>query len=160
VTRRPCLVVAALLFAVGCSRSPSAPPAPADAGEKPSVPPAASIPPAPPSLEKAEVVALMETLARVHADHQKDCGRLTTELEAFEATRAGELVRAAPSAYAAIEADPPLAARLGHAMETIMTVSMACAKDPRFIALHARRRGLPASSAPPSTPPAPASASP
>jgi hypothetical protein len=104
----------------------------------------------------------METLARVHADHQKDCARLTTELEAFESTRAGELVRAAPTAYAAIEADPPLSERLGHAMETIMTVSMACAKDERFAAFHARRGGaaVPAPSAEPapSAAPAPSSA--
>jgi hypothetical protein len=83
----------------------------------------------------------MESLGRIHAEHAKDCARLTAELEAFEASRAGELVRAAPAAYAAIEADPPLSERLGRAMETIMTVSMACANEPRFAALHARRQG-------------------
>jgi hypothetical protein len=86
----------------------------------------------------------MESLGRIHAEHAKDCGRLTTELEAFEGSREGELVRAAPAAYAEIEADPPLAERLGRAMETIMTVSMACANEPRFAALHARREGKPA----------------
>ena len=102
------------------------------------------VPLARPAIAGGIALALMETLARLHSDHQKDCSRLTSELEAFETTRAAELVRAAPAAYAAIEADPPLAERLGHAMEAIMTASMACANDPRFIALHARRQGKPA----------------
>lgn len=134
-----------------------------DAGARPSAAPSASAPPGPPPLAKAEVVTLMEALAVLHAEHMKDCGRLATELEAFERSRAGELVRAAPAAYAAIEADPPLAERLGRAMETIMTVSMACASEPRFIALHARRQGKPVppasgSGAPPAqlSPPSPA----
>jgi hypothetical protein len=85
----------------------------------------------------------MESLALIHAEHSKDCGRLTTELESFEQSRAAELVRAAPEVYGAIETDPPLAARLGRAMETIMTVSVACSNEPRFVALHARRQGKP-----------------
>jgi hypothetical protein len=104
----------------------------------------------------------MESLALLHAEHMKDCARLTAELESFEKTRAGELVRAAPAVYGEIEADPPLAERLGRAMETIMTVSMACSDDPGFVALHARRQGKPppAMSAAPSASAPPRAAAP
>jgi hypothetical protein len=104
-------------------------------------------------------VTLMEALGRIHAEHAKDCGRLATELEAFEGSRAGELVRAAPAAYAEIEADPPLSERLGRTMETIMTVSMACANEPRFAALHARRQATLAPASPSASVPNAASTS-
>lgn len=164
--KRPSLAFGALLRGVlvlaslvaGCSRAPGASGTTGSASVKPPSPPAPSALPAPPVLSKGEVVSLMEGLARIHADHAKDCHRLTTELEAFEASRAGELVRAAPATYAAIEAEPPLAERLGRAMETIMTVSMGCANEPRFAALHARRQGQPMGE-PASPPPAPSAAS-
>lgn len=138
-------VVALGLVAWGCSRS-RAPTAAstASASAKAVAPPSASAPPTPPPLAKGDVVSLMEALARVHAEHAKDCARLASELEAFEQSRGDELSRATAPAYAAIEADPPLAERLGRAMETVMTASMACANEPRFAALHARRQGKPA----------------
>lgn len=138
-------LLASCLLVLACSRAPTEAPRVEDAGARASAAPTASVPPRPPPLAKTEVVTLMEGLALLHAEHMKDCARLTAELERFEASRAGELVRAAPAAYAAIEADPPLSERLGRAMETIMTVSMACANEPRFAALHARRQGKPAS---------------
>jgi hypothetical protein len=144
-------LVAACLFTLACSRAPKEAPRAEDAGARPSAAASPSIRPAPPPLAKTEVVTLMEGLALLHAEHMKDCVRLTTELERFEASRAGDLVRAAPDAFAAIEADPSLSERLGRAMETIMTVSMACANEPRFAALHARRQGKPASEAPSSS---------
>jgi hypothetical protein len=144
-------------LAGSCSRKPDPGTVPEDAGSRASAAPTPSAPPSgPPPLAKEEVVTLMEALGRIHAEHAKDCGRLTTELEAFEGSRSGELVRAAPAAYAEIEVDPPLSERLGRAMETIMTVSMGCANEPRFAALHARRQGelvpVQARGAPPTAP--------
>jgi hypothetical protein len=146
-----------LVVPLACSRAPTEAPAHRDAGAtQPSATVTASAPLGPPVLAKAEVVALMESLAKIHSEHSKDCARLTTELESFEQSRAGELVRAAPEVYGLIEADPPLAERLGRAMETIMTVSVACSNEPRFVALHARRQGkpVPAPSTASATPPA------
>jgi hypothetical protein len=155
-----------LAIPLACSRAPTEAPAHRDAGAtQPSATVTASAPLGPPVLAKAEVVALMESLAAIHSEHSKDCARLTTELESFEQSRAGELVRAAPEVYGLIEADPPLAERLGRAMETIMTVSVACSNEPRFVALHARRQGKPVpapstgSAAPPASVVPPASSS-
>jgi hypothetical protein len=147
-----------LLLPLACSRAPKEAPALVDAGIGSAAVPVASTAQAPPLLAKSEVVTLMESLAVIHAEQSNDCGRLTTELERFEQSRAGELVRAAPEVYGAIEADPPLAERLGRAMETIMTVSVACSNEPRFVALHARRQGKPVPTVAPSSSSSPAAA--
>jgi hypothetical protein len=151
------MLFACCSLAGACSRTPNETSSEKDAGATTAATPSASaVPFVPPPLAKEEVVTLMESLGRIHAEHAKDCGRLTTELEAFEASRAGELVRAAPAAYAAIEAEPLLSERLGRAMEAIMTVSMACANEPRFAALHARRQGQSVPAVPSASAPLPA----
>ncbi len=89
-----------------------------------------------------------EALGELHRAHAEDCAALAKTLEGFHAEHGAALREASPEAHAWIDAHEPLQARLHAAMESVMTVSMACRDDAEFTAMQQALFGQPAAASP------------
>jgi hypothetical protein len=88
-----------------------------------------------------KAVAALDAIAKIHRE-APDCDTMAMQLTQY----AGQYGRpdTSPAVMRAVDLDEALAARVRHAMESIMTASMKCRGNPAFEALHARVRSAPA----------------
>jgi hypothetical protein len=143
-------VLTLLTALAGCDRTDATPtPSPVVATTKPATMPLTETPPveappvevpaAPDHVRAATVlVSTAEALGELHVRHTDRCSALAEAIEGFYAEHGATLAQAAPEVHAHIDADDELRSRMRTAMEPVMTVSMACRRDPAFAAMQAK----------------------
>jgi hypothetical protein len=143
------VVLSGLLLA--CAEEPTPAPEPVAIEQRaPTQPPANPEPPVDLERQRATAAATMvetvDALAELHRRHANDCTALARAITDFHAQHAASLAEVQSDVLAHIDADEALRTRMRAAMESVMSVSMACRDDPAFDAAGAELFGTTAHS--------------
>jgi hypothetical protein len=89
----------------------------------------------------ATMLDTVDALGELHRRHANDCTALARAITDFHAQHAVALAEVPSDVLAHIDADEALRTRMRAAMESVMSVSMACRDDPAFAAAGAELFG-------------------